>query len=190
MRNRRRPDPRSLGQELFAPRQVYVRSGAASQFVTLSRGLQILVTAGFAVVALWLGLASWTAVAKHLETVQQGRELARLEGLAQTLRSAVEGAQDDQRVEGGAAASAELVSELAAVKAERARALVLAKVTADEAAELRREVALANQRVEELKRALVQGEVVGRPLAELLEGAGKAASVAGGALTEVAAEPR
>jgi hypothetical protein len=178
---------RSLGQGLFAPRQVYVRNGAASQYVTLSRGLQVAVAAGLAIAVLWLGVASWAAVAKHLETVQQSRELARLEGIAQSLRTTIEGAQSDQPLNEGAAATADLQTELAAVRSDRERALALARAAAGEAAELRREVTLANQRVDELRRALVQAETGSPSAAELLGGAAPARDRP---VTAIAAEPR
>ena len=87
---RRRP----MRPGLFAARQVYVRSGPSSRYVSLSRPLQISVAAAWRLGLLWLGLASYAAVAKHLETLEQGRELARLESLARSLQSTVEEARE------------------------------------------------------------------------------------------------
>jgi hypothetical protein len=101
MRQTRRRDRRSLAETLFAPRQIYLRDGPHSQYVTLSRPLQIGAAAGMGVIALWLGVATYTAVAKHLETVEQGRELARLESIARGLRTSVEEPGPGTRPAGG-----------------------------------------------------------------------------------------
>lgn len=159
MRQTGRSHRRSPGRELFAPRQVYLRSGPASQYVALSRSLQIAVAAAMGAIGLWLGVASYAAIAKHLETVEQGRELARLESVAKTLRTSVEEAQGDQRANGDAAAEADLVSEVAELQDSRERALMLADAAAGEADALRREVALAYERVRELELALVRSEL-------------------------------
>jgi hypothetical protein len=159
MRQTGRSHCRRAGSELFAPRQVYLRSGPASQYVALSRSLQIAVAAAMGAIGLWLGVASYAAIAKHLETVEQGRELARLESVAKTLRTSVEEAQGDQRANGAAAAEADLVSEVAELQDSRERALMLADAAAGEADALRREVALAYERVRELELALVRSEL-------------------------------
>jgi hypothetical protein len=105
MRQTRGRDRRSLGQTLFAPRQIYLRDGPHSQYVTLSRPLQIGAATLMAVIALWLGLATYTAIAKHLETVQQGRELARLERIVENLqRSAEEPSPSGEQSDGAAGA--------------------------------------------------------------------------------------
>jgi hypothetical protein len=119
MRQTRRRDRRSLGQTLFAPRQIYLRDGPHSQYVTLSRRLQIGAATGMAVIALWLGVATYAAVAKHLETVEQGRELARLESIARSLRASVQEPAPGGTQSGGAAA---LISEVAERQAGGANA--------------------------------------------------------------------
>lgn len=55
-------------QKWFAARQVYLRTGQASQYVELSPLLQVGVALGFAVVALWLIGASYGAVTGYLKS--------------------------------------------------------------------------------------------------------------------------
>jgi len=166
---------------LFAARQVYVRSGASSRYVNLSRALQVRVAIAMGVGVVWLVLASYAAIVKHLQTVAQGHELVRLESLAQTLRTTVEDARDPPSAPPQKAAD-DLETELAAAKAGRERALTLADAAAAEAAELRREVALANQRISELTAALAQAQA-GQPpildrIASLAAEAARAAAAA------------
>jgi hypothetical protein len=145
-------------QELFAARQVYVRSGLSSRYVALSRSLQISVAIGLGVIVLWLGLASYATVAKHLEVIEQGRELARLESITKTLRTTVEEAQPTPGAGRQAEAAPDLVAELADAKAARDRAHTLAQVRADEATELRHELTLAQDQIRELKCDLVEAK--------------------------------
>ena len=180
---------RGPGTELFAPRQVYLRAGPASHYVALSRSLQIAVAAGMGAIALWLGLASYAAIAKHLETVEQGRELARLESVAKSLRASVEEAQGEQRAGGDARADAELVTEVAELKVGRERALMLADAAAGEADALRREVALAYERVRELELALLRSELDEATTASLI-GSRATAAPRGGGLEEVSCPVR
>jgi hypothetical protein len=177
-------------QQLFAPRQVYLRGGPLSQYVTLSRSLQIAVAAGMAMIVLWLGLASYAAVAKHLETVEQSRELARLESIAKTLRTSVEEAQEDESSNGDAEANADLVTEVAELKGSRERALMLADAAAGEADALRREVALANERIRDLELALVKTELDAGPPKSLVSSRADEAQLAGGLLAEVSCPAR
>jgi hypothetical protein len=145
-------------QELFADRQVYVRSGLTSRYVALSRSLQISVTVALGVLMLWLGLASYAALAQHLQTLEQGRELARLESITKTLRTAVEEAQSAPAAARQAEAVPDLVAELADAQAARERAHTLAKASAGEAIELRHELALAQEQIRELKCDLVKAK--------------------------------
>jgi hypothetical protein len=186
MRQTDRWHRRSPGEKLFAPRQVYLRSGTVSQYVALSRSLQIAVVAGMAGVALWLGLASYAAIAKHLETVEQSRELARLESVAKTLRTSVEEAQGAQGTNRDAGPDADLVTEMAELQDSRERALMLADAAAGEADTLRREVALAYERVRELELALVRRELDETMSASLIGSRASATERAGGALEELA----
>ncbi len=136
-------------RDLFAERQVYVRAGMTSRYVTISRALQIWATLGVAMLVAWLGLASYAAVAKHLEAVAQGREVARLEAVTKALQAKIEAAQADRSAPAVAPAS-DLAVKLAEAKAARDRALTLAKASAAESAELRRELALAEDQRREL----------------------------------------
>jgi hypothetical protein len=189
MRQTRRWHRRSPGQELFAPRQVYLRDGPVSQYVALSRSLQIAVATGMAAIALWLGLASYATVAKHLETVEQGRELARLESVAKTLRASVEEAKGNQPSKGDRGPDANLVTEMAELESGRERALMLADAAAGEADALRREVALAYERVRELELALVKSELDQAAPTNFVNGRSDTAQWAGGTLDELSCPP-
>ncbi len=153
-------------QELFAARQVYVRSGLTSRYVALSRSLQVSVAVGLGVLALWLGLASYAAIAKHLETLAQGRELARLESITKTLRTTVEQAQSVPEAGRQAEAVPDLVAELADAKTARDRAHTLAQAAAGEATELRHELALARDEIRDLRCDLARVETDGRAVAD------------------------
>jgi hypothetical protein len=155
-------------EELFAARQVYVRSGLTSRYVALSRSLQISVAIGLGVLVLWLGLASYAAIAKHLQTVAQGRELARLESITKTLRTTVEEAQSVPPADRQAEAVPDLVAELADANAARDRAHTLAKVSAGEATELRHELTLAHDQIRELKCDLARAEAERQAAADRL----------------------
>ena len=73
--------------ELFAARHVYLRSGAASQYVVLSRPLQIGVVVGGALTLAAFACAGYSAIAGRLAAIEQRREIARLELVIRTLRS-------------------------------------------------------------------------------------------------------
>jgi hypothetical protein len=169
---RRRP----MRPGLFAARQVYVRSGPSSRYVSLSRPLQISVAGAMALGLLWLGLASYAAVAKHLETLEQGRELARLESLARSLQSTVEEVRESEEIENDGSTAAELMAKLEAAEAGRARALTLADAAAAEAAELRREVELAQERIGELAEALAQATADREPILDRIASVAVAAN--------------
>jgi len=152
---------RRLGRALFAPRQVYVRNGPVSQYVTLSRSLQASAAAGMGALLLWLGVATYVALDKHLETLAQARELARLESITKALQTSFEQEREPDHAEPDAAgvADSDLISEVAELKASRERAMMLADAAAGEADELRREVALAYERIRELELDLVKTEL-------------------------------
>jgi hypothetical protein len=191
MRQTGRSHRRNPDQGVFAPRQVYLRAGPTSHYVALSRSLQIAVAGGIVAIVLWLGLASYAAIAKHLETVEQGRELARLESVAKTLRTSVEEAQGGTSTNDDAAADADLVTELAGLRDSRERALMLADAAAGEADALRREVALAYERVRELELALVRTELAeASSPASLVGSRASAAERTIGGLEELSCAPR
>jgi hypothetical protein len=66
----------SAFEDLFAERQVYLRSGLTSRYVVLSRPLQIAVTIGVGLIVTGLAFASYSSVVSHLETGELRRELA------------------------------------------------------------------------------------------------------------------
>jgi hypothetical protein len=165
--------------ELFAARQVYVRSGQTSRYVALSRALQIWVAIGLGMIVLWLGVASYAAIAKHLQTVAQARELARLESITKTLRATVEEAPKSPESNRQAEAVPDLLAELADAKAARDRAHVMAQAAAGEAGELRHELTLAQDQIRDLKCDLAQAEAERRAVTAL--GTGKSAGTAEGA---------
>jgi hypothetical protein len=157
-------------RHLFPERHVYVRAGMTSRFVTISRALQIWVTLGATVLVVGLGLASYAAVAKHVEAVAQGREVARLEAVTKALQARIEAAEAERATRAVPVAS-DLAVKLAEAKADRERALDFARASAAEAAELRRELTLVEDQRGELPAALVvplnratgQGEGSGCP---------------------------
>jgi hypothetical protein len=158
----------SVLEELFAARQVYVRSGLTSRYVVLSRPLQISVAVGFVVVVLWLGLASYAAIAKHLQTIAQGRELARLESVTKTLQATVQESRSLPPADRQADAVPDLVAELADANGARDRAHALAEASAGEATALRHELALAHDQIRELKCDLAKAEAERRVAADRL----------------------
>lgn len=145
-------------ERLFADRQVYVRTAVASHYVRLSRGLQIGVVLGFFLGVGGLALGAYAAVTKHVETIAQGRELARLERVNQSLRVALESAHATENGIAEPAASVDLGAALDEARASRERALSLAAAARAEADELRRELALAEDQIEELKDTLAKSE--------------------------------
>ena len=72
----------------FAERHVYLRSGAESRYLVLSRSLQIGVTLAVVLVLAGLAVAGYSVLGGHIERVEQRREIARLASLVQSLRSA------------------------------------------------------------------------------------------------------
>jgi DNA repair exonuclease SbcCD ATPase subunit len=129
--------------DLFAERQVYLRSGPNSHYVVLSRPLQIGVTIGLILIVAWLALASYSSVAKRFEA-------ARLEDVNQSLRAAAEAAQPTEEMRAAAKRVPQLTAALAAAEAERDRAKSSADAAAAAADALRQKLALAEDRVREL----------------------------------------
>ena len=140
----------SLFEHLFAERQLYLRSGAESRYVTLSRPLQIGVAFGMLVIVAWLAIASYSSVANHLAAAEQSRELARLEGMTQTL-TAKSQSQRANPAEAGSESEAELQAALDLAQADRARAEQIAGAAEAEAEEVRRELARAKERLTQLE---------------------------------------
>jgi hypothetical protein len=126
MRQNRAARRSSVFEDLFAERQVYLRSGRTSRYVVLSRPLQIAVTIGAVVVVLWLAVASYRSVSAHLEAAERTRELTRLEEVNQSLRTAA-----------AAAPSAEDVAALQARVPERRTGQAAARAGAGRSADRR-----------------------------------------------------
>ena len=87
----RKNDPAHGGSAsgaLFAERHVYMRSGAESRYVVLTRPLQIGVVMGGALILAALAFAGGSAIVSRLAAIEQRREIARLEMVVQTLRTA------------------------------------------------------------------------------------------------------
>jgi chromosome segregation ATPase len=136
---------RSRLLDLFAERQVYVRSGLHSDYVVLSRTLQIGVAIGSIAIVALLVVASYNAIARHFEVAVQQRALAELESAA-----------------GAAAQSAEELAQLRA-RSDTAQAEVERLTAALERAEADRQAALsaateAGAKVAETSAALDQAE--------------------------------
>lgn len=161
----RRP---SLFQRLFAERQVYLRSGQDSRYVVLSRPFQIGVTLAILVVIGGLAFASYSAVANHLEAMERSRELARLEGVNKSLRAAAETPPANEEMRAAAEQVPKLEAALAEAQAARARAEELAEASAAEADELRRELQLAEERVQRVTESLAEAQDERDGLAEQL----------------------
>ena len=66
----------SAFEDLFAERQVYLRSGFTSRYVVLSRPLQIAVTIGVGLIVAGLAYAFYSSVVSQLEAGELRRELA------------------------------------------------------------------------------------------------------------------
>lgn len=76
MRKSGAPRRSSAFENLFAERQVYLRSGLTSRYVVLSRPLQIAVTISLGLIVAGLAFAAYSSVVSHLEADQLRRELA------------------------------------------------------------------------------------------------------------------
>jgi TolA-binding protein len=92
MRKSEAPRRSSAFEDLFAERQVYLRSGLTSRYVVLSRPLQIAVTIGVGLIVAGLAFASYSSVVSHLEAGELRRELALAEARLGELSTATGGA--------------------------------------------------------------------------------------------------
>jgi hypothetical protein len=174
-----------LRQEPFA--EPHVRLGLSSRSVVRSRWSQILLAVGLGLLALWLGLASYAAIVKHLQTIAEGRELVGLQGDIDGLQTTVAQLRSAAAAaERRAQRTPELLAELSYVRAARERAGALARAAADEARELSRELALAEDRIRELKCDLARAEAPRRAAADRVAPLGDGARrpvAAGGEIT-------
>jgi DNA repair exonuclease SbcCD ATPase subunit len=168
-------------EDLFAERQVYLRSGLTSRYVVLSRPLQIGVTIAMGLIIAWLAYASYSAIAKQFELAGQSRELARLEGVNKSLQVAAGDAQSAEELRSQAARVPELSSALSAAQAARERAENLTKTASAQADQLRQELALAQARIDKLTAA-------GQPSGQAADADGATAADAGGQLAKAQAQ--
>jgi predicted RNase H-like nuclease (RuvC/YqgF family) len=124
--------------DLFAERQVHVRSGDESRYVVLSRPLQIGVAAGFLALLGLLAIASYNAIAKHLTlaTQQQAWAEASAASAAQAGDAARELASLRQRGEAAAREIERLTAALDQAQAERMEAITASSEAGAKAAEL------------------------------------------------------
>jgi colicin import membrane protein len=138
--------------DLFAERQVHMRSGQESRYVVLSRSLQIGVTLGVLAILALLALASYHAIAKHVALVAKERTLEELAArAAQTERAARELAPLRQQNEEAEREIERLRAALDQAQAERTAALAASSEAGARAAEL--EAALATTLQERRKLA-------------------------------------
>jgi colicin import membrane protein len=138
--------------DLFAERQVHMRSGQESRYVVLSRSLQIGVTLGVLAILAVLALASYHAIAKHVALVAKERTLEELAArAAQTERAARELAPLRQQNEEAEREIERLRAALDQAQAERTAALAASSEAGAKAAEL--EAALATTLQERRKLA-------------------------------------
>jgi hypothetical protein len=72
----------------FAERHVYLRSGAGSHYVVLTRPLQIGVMILGALILAAFAFAGYSAIVGRFAAIEQRREIARLEMMIRTLQSA------------------------------------------------------------------------------------------------------
>jgi trimeric autotransporter adhesin len=127
---------------LFAERQVHMRSGQESRYVVLSRSLQIGVTAGFLAILALLAIASYNAIAKHVALAAQERTLEEFAARAARAEQVLpELASLRQRNEAAEREIERLSAALDQAQAERSAAVTASSEAGAKAAEL--EAALA-----------------------------------------------
>jgi hypothetical protein len=150
--------------DLFAERQVHMRSGDESSYVVLSRSLQIGVAAGVLVGLALLALASYNAIASRLELAAAERAMAQeaAASAARTRRLADEAASLRQQSEAASREIEQLNAALEQAQAERTEALTASSEAGARAAEL--EAALAATTQESRKLAT---ELAGTPAGEM-----------------------
>jgi len=137
----------SVFDDLFAERQVYLRSGLTSRYLVLSRPLQIAATLGALLLVAGLGLASYSSLAKHREVAEQSRALARLEDANARLRAAVEAAPEPEQMAALTARVAELEAALSDSQTAHAQTRSAVEGARAEAVELRGALTLAEERI-------------------------------------------
>jgi hypothetical protein len=132
-------------RELFAERQIYLRTGQGSRYVVLSRSLQLGVAISMLVLIGSLALASYGYLSSRFQAVEQdgGRDGALATDAGQQLR---------QRIE-------TLSSERDALQAEVDELTSAAQARDEESARFSRQLADSEAEIERLNEALSDGRV-------------------------------
>ena len=149
--------------DLFAERQVHMRSGDESRYVVLSRPLQIGVAAGFLAILGLLATASYNAIAKHLELAAQQRALAEQQAAsaAQADRSAGELTALRQQNEAARREIEQLTAALDQAQAERMEAVTASSAAGATAAELEGALVATTQESQRLAAELAETRASG-----------------------------
>ena len=149
--------------DLFAERQVHMRSGNESRYLVLSRPLQIGVAAGFLAILGLLATASYNAIAKHLELAAQQRALAEQQAAstAQADRSAGELAALRQQNEAARREIEQLTAALDQAQAERMEAVTASSAAGATAAELEGALVATTQESQRLAAELAETRASG-----------------------------
>ena len=123
---------------LFAERQVHIRSGEESRYVVVSRPLQIGVATGFLALLALLGLASYHAIATNIALVAQER--AQQEELSESAAREQQAADEmdalRQRSEAAGREVERLSADLDRMRAEHMEAITASGEASTRAAEL------------------------------------------------------
>jgi chromosome segregation ATPase len=162
--------------DLFAERQVHMRSGHESRYVVLSRPLQIGVAVGLLAILGLLATASYNAIAKHLELAAQERALAeqQIASAAQADRSASELATLRQQHEDARREIEQLSAALDQAQAERMAAVSASSEAGATAAELQGALAATTQARQRLAAELAESRASGASPARPGSAAGSA----------------
>lgn len=149
-------------RDLFAERQIFLRTGQTSQYVVLSRSLQWGVALSAVLLVAGIGLIGYSALTSHLAVHQQARQISQLR--AQNERLAVD-AEAAKRLPLMAATLEQ--SELAAVEARQQAESAVAEVT-----DLMSEIKRAEAQIEDLRGRLSEAKAEQAALTARLEARG------------------
>jgi TolA-binding protein len=149
--------------DLFAERQVHMRSGNESRYVVLSRPLQIGVAVALLAILGLLATASYNAIAKHLELAAQERALAEQQAASAALadRSASELTTLRQQHEAARREIEQLSAALDQAQAERMAAVSASSEAGATAAELQGALAATTQERQRLAAELADARASG-----------------------------
>jgi hypothetical protein len=138
---------RRAAWDLFAERHVHLRSGGESRYVVLSRPLQIGVSAAALTILALLGVASYSAIAKHLALTAQERVLSEERALraAQEQEAAQEATRLRLQSEAAERETLRLSAALDQAQAEREAAITASTEAGSKAAELQAALAATTE---------------------------------------------